>query len=105
MKKLAVIVTLGMALVFMSVMQPLLGPQVAQAATMKSAEPSVGKYILDLVIIRPVALIILAGAYITYPVAWLVEPYVGDNRERLKKNWIDRPYDYAIKRPIGSFDW
>jgi len=105
MRKCAVVVTLGMALAFVPVAQPLLGPQVAQAATMKSAVPSVGKYILDLIIVRPVALIVLAGAYITYPVAWLVEPYVGDNRERLKKNWIDGPYNYAIKRPIGSFDW
>ena len=107
MKKLAVIVTLGMALAFLPVTQSLLGPQTAdaaQAARMKSAEPSIGKKIID-VIIRPFACIFLAGAYITYPIAWLVEPYLGDDRAQLKKSWIDKPYDYAINRPLGNFDW
>ena len=108
MKKLAVIVTLGMALAFLPVAQSLLGPQTAdaaQAARMKSAEPSIGKKIIDILIVRPFAYIVLASAYITYPIAWLVEPYFGDDRARLKKNWIDKRYDYAINRPLGNFDW
>lgn len=108
MKKLAVIVTLGMVLAFLPVAQSLLGPQTADAAPaakMKSADPGIGKKILDFVIVRLFAYFVLAVAYISYPVAWLVEPYFGDDRARLKKSWIDKTYDYAINRPLGNFDW
>ena len=97
-----------MVLAFLPVAQSLLGPQTAdaaQAARMKSADPSIGKQILDVLIVRPLAYIVLAVAYLSYPVAWLVETYFGDDRARLKKNWIDKRFDYAINRPLGNFDW
>ena len=103
MKKLAIVITLGMALAFLPVAQPLLSPGPAYAAEMKSAEPSAGEFLLDLLIVRPFHYIVLAGAILTYPVAWLLDPLFGDDPVRLKKNWIDKPYADAIERPMGKF--
>ena len=105
MKKLVVVVTLGMALAFLPVAQTVLSPQPAYAAEMRSDSPSVGNFLLDLLIVRPVAYILLAGALISYPIAWLLDPIFGDNPDRLKRNWIDAPYAYAIERPMGNFNW
>ncbi len=105
MKKRALAVALGMALAFLPVAQTFLSPQPAYAAEMKSAEPSTGDFLLDLLIVRPVAYIILAGAIISYPIAWLFDPLFGDDPVRLKKNWIDKPYADAIDRPMGNFNW
>jgi hypothetical protein len=105
MKKMAVIVTLGMALAFAPVAQTLLSPQPAYAAEMKSADPGAGNYLLDLLIVRPFHYIVLAGALLSYPIAWLLDPLFGDNPARLKKSWIDAPYANAIDRPMGNFSW
>ncbi len=105
MKKIAVVVTLGMALAFAPVAQTILSPQPAYAAEMKSATPSAGDYLLDLLIIRPFHYIVLAGALVSYPIAWLLDPLFGDDPERLKKTWLDAPYANAIERPMGNFSW
>ncbi|MBT3350270.1 MAG: hypothetical protein HOC91_07950 [Nitrospinaceae bacterium] len=105
MKKITIVFALGMSLAFLPVAQTVLSPQPAYAAEMKSAEPSTGDYFLDLLIVRPGAYILLAGAFLTYPIAWLLDPLFGDDPVRLKKNWIDKPYADAIDRPMGNFNW
>ncbi|MFC1491608.1 hypothetical protein ACFLQ0_03355 [Nitrospinota bacterium] len=105
MKKFVVVLTLGMALAFLPVAQPIFSPDPVFAAEMKSAEPDIGTYLLDLLIVRPVSYILLAGALVSYPVAWLLDPIFGDDPVALKKNWIDKPYAYAVERPMGNFNW
>ncbi len=105
MKKVAVILTLGMALAFLPVAQPVFSPGPAYAAEMRSADVSTGDYLLDLLIVRPFHYIVLAGALITYPLAWLLDPLFADDLGSLKKNWIEGPYANAIDRPMGNFNW
>ena len=103
MKKRVLTATLGMALAFLPVAQTILSPQPAYAAEMKSAGASTGEFLLDLFIVRPYHYIVLAGALLTYPIAWVLDPLFGDDPVRLKKIWIDKPYADAIDRPMGKF--
>ncbi len=105
MKKLVVVMFFGMALAFLPVANPVFSPETAHAAQMRSADSDMGNILLDLFIVRPFHYIVLAGALISYPIAWLLDPFFGDNPDRLKRNWIDEPYSNAVDRPLGNFDW
>jgi hypothetical protein len=105
MKKITVIAALGMALAFLPVAQPAFSPEPAHAAQMRSADVSAVDYMLDFFIVRPFHYIVLAGALITYPFAWLLDPLFADNPAKLKKTWIDTPYANAVERPLGNFNW
>ena len=105
MKKVAVILALGAALAFLPAAQPVFSPGPAHAAEMRSYDASMGDYLLDLLIVRPFHYLVLAGALITYPIAWLLDPIFADDLGSLKKNWIEGPYANAIDRPMGNFNW
>lgn len=105
MKKLAVVLFVGMTLSFLPIAHPLLSPEPAHAAQMSSADSDIGNVLLDVLIVRPFHYILLAGALVSYPIAYLLDPLFGDNPDRLKRTWIDEPYSNAIDRPLGNFDW
>ena len=105
MKKIALVLFLGIALAFLPVANPVFSPEPAHAAQMRSADPGTGDVLLDVLIVRPFHYIVLAGALISYPFAYLLDPLFGDNPDRLKRNWIDEPYSNAIDRPLGNFNW
>lgn len=105
MKKIAVVLFLGMTLAFLPVANPIFSPEPAHAAEMRKADTDMGNLLLDLLIVRPFHYIVLAGALISYPVAYLLDPLFGDNPDRLKRTWIDEPYSNAVDRPLGNFNW
>lgn len=108
MKKAAVAFTLAAALALIPMATTLLSPPPAMAqaqAQMSKQETNPGLWILDLLIVRPVSLIIVAGAVITYPVAWLLDPLFGNDPVKLKKAWLTNNFDYTFERPMGNFDW
>ena len=105
MKKIAVVLFVGMALAFLPVANPILSPEPAHAAQMRSAEAGTGDVLLDVLLVRPFHYIVLAGALISYPFAYLLDPLFGDNPDRLKRTWIDEPYSNAVDRPLGNFNW
>ena len=108
MKKAAVAFALAASLAFIPAATVLLtsGPAAAQAqAQVSQKEVDQGLWILDLLIVRPVSLIIVAGAVITYPVALLLDPLFGNDPVKLKKDWLTKNFDYTFERPMGNFDW
>ena len=108
MKKAAVAFAMAASLAFIPAATVLLtsGPAAAQAqAQMSKQETDPGLWILDLLIVRPVSLIIVAGAVITYPVALLLDPLFGNDPVKLKKAWLSNNFDYTFDRPLGNFDW
>lgn len=86
----------------------LLAPSPAHAqaqAQMSSKEVDPGLWILDLLIVRPVSILIVAGAVITYPVALLLDPLFGNDPAKLKRDWLTKNFDFTFDRPLGNFDW
>ena len=108
MKKAAAAVVLAASLALIPTATTLLSPSPATAqaqAQMSKQETDPGLWILDLLIVRPVSLIIVAGAVITYPVALLLDPLFGNDPVKLKKDWLTKNFDYTFERPMGNFDW
>lgn len=105
MKKIAVVLFLGITLSILPAANPVFSPEPAHAAQMRSANPETGDVLLDVLVVRPFHYIVLAGALISYPFAYLLDPLFGDNPDRLKRNWIDEPYSNAVDRPLGNFNW
>lgn len=105
MKKIAVVLLIGMTLAILPGGNSVLSPEPAQAAQMRSAKADTGDVLLDIFLVRPFHYIVLAGALISYPIAYLLDPFFGDNPDRLKRVWVDEPYSNAIDRPLGNFNW
>lgn len=107
MKKTAAALMLAAALALVPTATIVLSPSPVHAAEaqMSKREVDPGLYILDLLIVRPVSLIIVAGAIISYPVALLLDPLFGNDPVRLKREWLTKNFDYTFERPMGNFDW
>ena len=106
MKKAAAAFCLAAALALVPTAIPMLSPSPAAAQTqVAQQEPDPGLYLLDLLIVRPVSLIIVAGAVITYPVALVLDPLFGNDPVRLKQEWLTKNFDYTFDRPLGNFNW
>lgn len=106
MKRAAAVLCLAAALALVPTAITMVAPSpaVAQAQVSKQ-EADPGLWILDLLIVRPVSLIVTAGAVITYPVALLLDPLFGNDPVRLKKEWLTKNFDYTFERPMGDFNW
>ncbi|MEE9273867.1 MAG: hypothetical protein V3V62_00985 [bacterium] len=110
MKKLAVALALGASLALLPVSASFLSPPEAAAAKPAAAKPAKGGgstnpglFILDLVVLRPAAIIVLGGAVITYPIVALVSPFFLDDSDKFSRDWVGDPYTYAIERPLGKW--
>ncbi|MDA1000049.1 MAG: hypothetical protein O2807_05970 [bacterium] len=102
MKKITAMMILASVFLVMPVSTPVTGPAVAAAAEKKA---DFGSAALDVLIVRPVQIVIWAGALITYPVAALLDPLFNDDPKRLKKEWLNRHHYNAFERKIGDFDF
>jgi len=107
MKKAAIAASLALSLAMTPAGLPLISaaPAIAAQAQMSREEPDVGLLLLDLLIVRPASLIIVAGAVLTYPIALLLDPLFGNDSVKLKKEWLTNNFDYAFERPLGNFRW
>ena len=115
MKRLAVALALGASLALLSVSASFLSPPEAAAAKPTAAKPAAAKpakgggstnpglFIVDLIVLRPAAIIVLGGAVITYPVVALVSPFFSDDSDKFSRDWVGDPYTYAIERPLGKW--
>lgn len=104
MRKTVIAIWLGLSLALLPVAVSVMSPSPAQAAQAERArggEPDPGMVILDAVVVRPLSFVWVVGAYITYPVALLLDPLFNDDPERLKREWIDKPSNYTFERPLG----
>lgn len=102
MKKFTAMMVLASVFLVMPISTPVTGPSVAVAAE-KSA--GFGSIVLDIVIVRPVQIVIWAGALILYPAALLIDPLINDDPKRLKKEWIGRHQYNAFERKLGDLDF
>ena len=105
MKMKAILLTFGVALALLPIGNSVFTPKPAYAAQVRSAQPTTGDVLLDVLIVRPFHYIVLAGVLISYPFAYLLDPLFGDDPDHLKRVWIDEPYSNAIDRPLGNFNW
>ncbi len=106
MRKSVVVVFLSAFLVMLPVAASLVSPPAA-AADQQLKRAGVGTdpglVLLDLIVVRPIPVTILAGAVITYPVAYVLDPLFRNDRKKLEREWVTRHYDFAIRRPLGNF--
>ena len=102
--------TLGMAIVlamiFVSYFASIVSTKDADAVY-SSAERQTdeGLYILDLLVVRPVLLVVVAANAISYLPLALAYSRFGVDSATLTEWWLMRSFQYAFDRPLGDFDW
>ena len=76
-------------------------PVFAQDPAQKSGDRTGEKMAFDMVILRPVGLIAIAGGTFIYlislPLSW-----AGGNQEEALENLVKKPAEYTFKRPLGD---
>lgn len=108
MKKATTAFILAAALALIPTAAPLFSPSPAYAqaqAQVSRQETDPGLFLLDLLIVRPISLTVVAMAVVTYPVALLLDPLFGNDPVKLKREWLTKNFDYTFDRPLGNFDW
>lgn len=61
--------------------------------------------LIDLIIVRPASLAVVAASAATYLPAALVIHTLGGDAEAFKKAWLTENFRYTFDRPLGDFSW
>ena len=66
--------------------------------------PKGAMIVIDLIIVRPVAYLALFGGAVLYIPSAFVNALGGNEDTELKESLINRPYRFAVERPLGKFE-
>ena len=64
-----------------------------------------GLLLLDILLVRPVSLAVVAVNAVSYPAAALIASIFDSDLEKLAQWWLMGSFRYAFNRPMGNFDW
>lgn len=64
-----------------------------------------GLFLLDLLVVRPVSLLVVVADVISYPAVALLGPFFVNDQTRLRRGWLTNSVDYLFDRPLGNFNW